>query len=145
MTQMKTNELREKSVDELHELLRQNAGELFQARLQNYTNQLDDTSSIPKHRKDIARIQSELRRRELESLAASVKAALEAQGKAAASADTSVEKTEKKEAPKAEAAAPATEEKPAKAKAAKKSEASDEEAAAKPKKTAAKKTEKKEK
>ena len=76
---MKATDLKEKTVEELTELLKTNRSELFQARLQNYTNQLDDTASLPKHRKDIARIEGELRRRELESLAQSVKQALEAQ------------------------------------------------------------------
>jgi large subunit ribosomal protein L29 len=76
---MKASDLKEKSVEELTELLKTNRSELFQARLQNYTNQLDDTASLPKHRKDAARIQGELRRRELDALAQSVKAALEAQ------------------------------------------------------------------
>jgi len=79
---MKANELKEKSSEELTELLKTTRGELFQSRLQNYTNQLDDTASIPKRRKDVARIEGELRRRELESLAKSVKAALEAQAEA---------------------------------------------------------------
>jgi len=76
---MKASDLKEKSVEELTELAKTNGSELFQKRLQNYTNQLDDTASIPKHRKDVARIKGELRRRELDALAQSVKAALEAQ------------------------------------------------------------------
>jgi large subunit ribosomal protein L29 len=73
---MKTSDLREKSDAELVELEKQLAGELFQARLQNYTNQLDDTSSIPKRRRDVARVRTELRRRELDSLAQQVQQAL---------------------------------------------------------------------
>lgn len=76
---MKSSELKEKSEAELVELEKQLAGELFQARLQNYTNQLDDTASIPKKRRDIARVKSEIRRRELDALAAQVKQALAAQ------------------------------------------------------------------
>ncbi|GAC1357694.1 MAG: hypothetical protein NVSMB47_10780 [Polyangiales bacterium] len=75
---MKSSELKDKSVEELGELLKQNTGELFQARLQNFTNQLDDTSSVPKRRRTVAQIKTELRRRELEQLAASVKAAVQA-------------------------------------------------------------------
>lgn len=75
---MKTSELKDKSADELKELAKTTSGELFQARLQNFTNQLDDTASLPKRRRDIARIQTELRRRELEALAESVKQALAA-------------------------------------------------------------------
>lgn len=76
---MKSSELKEKSEAELVELEKQLAGELFQSRLQNYTNQLDDTASIPKKRRDIARVKSEIRRRELDALAAQVKQALAAQ------------------------------------------------------------------
>ena len=72
---MKTKELAEKSVDELKELARQSTSELFQARLQNYTNQLDDTSSVPKHRRDVARINTELRRRELDAMRAQIEKA----------------------------------------------------------------------
>jgi large subunit ribosomal protein L29 len=76
---MKTNELKDKSDAELVELEKSIAGELFQARLQNYTNQLDDTASIPRRRRDIARVKSEIRRRELDALAQQVKQALAAQ------------------------------------------------------------------
>lgn len=76
---MKAKDLKEKSVDELKELEKSLSGELFQARLQNYTNQLDDTSSLPKHRRDVARVKSEIRRRELDELAAQVRQALAAQ------------------------------------------------------------------
>jgi large subunit ribosomal protein L29 len=77
---MKSKELSEKSVEELTELAKTRASELFQARLQNFTNQLDDTSTITKARKDVARIQGELRRRELDSLAAEIQAQLAAAG-----------------------------------------------------------------
>jgi ribosomal protein L29 len=76
---MKSKDLLEKSETELVELEKQLVGELFQSRLQNYTNQLDDTATIPKKRRDIARVKSEIRRRELDALAAQVKQALAAQ------------------------------------------------------------------
>jgi large subunit ribosomal protein L29 len=72
---MKTSELKDKSVEELVELGKTTKGALFQARLQNFTNQLDNTSSIPKGRRDVARIKTELRRRELEALTAALKSA----------------------------------------------------------------------
>ncbi len=75
---MKSKELKDKTVDELAELAKIRTNELFQARLQNFTNQLDDTSSITKARKDVARIQGELRRRELEVLAAEIQSQLAA-------------------------------------------------------------------
>ena len=76
---MKASELKDKSDAELVELEKSLGGELFQSRLQNYTNQLDDTASIPRRRRDIARVKSEIRRRELDALAQQVKAALAAQ------------------------------------------------------------------
>lgn len=76
---MKASELREKSDAELVEIHKDLEGKLFQARLQNYTNQLDDTASIPRTRRDVARVKSEMRRRELDALADQVKQALAAQ------------------------------------------------------------------
>ncbi|MBK7397394.1 MAG: 50S ribosomal protein L29 [Myxococcales bacterium] len=75
---MKAKELKDKSETELGELHKQLTSELFQARLQNHTNQLDDTATLPKKRKDIARVKSEVRRRELEQLEKSLKQALAA-------------------------------------------------------------------
>lgn len=77
---MKAKDLKDKSVEELAELAKARTSELFQARLQNFTNQLDDTSAITKARKDVARIQGEARRRELEALAAEIQAQLAAAG-----------------------------------------------------------------
>ena len=76
MKAMKTSDLKDKSVPELEELAKQGTAALFQARLQNFTNQLDDTSSVPKHRRDIARIKGEVRRRELEALNQSIQQAM---------------------------------------------------------------------
>ncbi|MGZ3417209.1 MAG: 50S ribosomal protein L29 [Polyangiales bacterium] len=76
---MKAKDLKEKSDTELKELEKSLGGELFQSRLQNYTNQLDDTASVPKRRRDIARVKGEIRRRELDSLAAQVRQVLAAQ------------------------------------------------------------------
>ena len=59
---MKTNtfvkELRGKSVEELNQELVAAKKELFNLRLQNATNQLDNTSRIKEVRKNIARIQT---------------------------------------------------------------------------------------
>ena len=52
------NELRGKSVEELKEELVAAKKELFNLRLQNATNQLDNTSRIKEVRKNIARIQT---------------------------------------------------------------------------------------
>ena len=52
------NELRAKSVEELNEELVAAKKELFNLRVQNATNQLDNTSRIKEVRKNIARIQT---------------------------------------------------------------------------------------
>ena len=79
---MKAKEFKDKTDAELTELHKTLQNELFQSRLQNFTNQLDDTSSIPKKRRDLARVAGELRRRELEQLAHQVEQALAAQATA---------------------------------------------------------------
>jgi large subunit ribosomal protein L29 len=53
---MKASDLREKSLADLIELRKSLAGERFQNRLKNFTNRLDDTSSIRKARRDLARV-----------------------------------------------------------------------------------------
>jgi large subunit ribosomal protein L29 len=73
---MKAKELKDKSVTELSELETTIRSELFQTRLQNFTNQLDNTSTIPKRRRDLARVATELRSRELDSLTKSIEAAM---------------------------------------------------------------------
>ncbi|GAC1352487.1 MAG: hypothetical protein NVS3B20_15530 [Polyangiales bacterium] len=78
---MKARDLTEKSPTELDELHKSIENELFQARLQNFTNQLDDTSAVPKKRRDLARIKTELRRRELVELTAHVQQALAGEAK----------------------------------------------------------------
>lgn len=62
---MKANDLRERSVDDLKELDKTLPKELFNAKMKNFTNQLDDTSSLGKSRKDIARVKTLLRQKEL--------------------------------------------------------------------------------
>ena len=53
---MKAADLREKSVDDLHELKKTLARDVFQNRLKNFTNRLDDTSAMRKTRRDLARV-----------------------------------------------------------------------------------------
>ncbi len=62
---MKAKDLRERSVDDLKELDKTLPKELFNAKMKNFTNQLDDTSSLGKSRKDIARVKTLLRQKEL--------------------------------------------------------------------------------
>jgi large subunit ribosomal protein L29 len=55
---MKSKELREKSADELAALERDLRQGLFENRLKNFTNRLDDTSLVRKARRDIARVRT---------------------------------------------------------------------------------------
>lgn len=57
---MKMEELRERSDEELRELESSLGQDLFDARIKNYTNQLDDTSKVRKLRRDIARVKTVL-------------------------------------------------------------------------------------
>ena len=54
---MKAKDLRERSTEDLAELKATLSKDLFSHRMKNFTNQLDDTSLIPKTRRDIARIE----------------------------------------------------------------------------------------
>ncbi len=63
---MKAADLREKSVEDLQELAKTLARDVFQNRLKNFTNRLDDTSTIRKTRRDFARVATLLRERERE-------------------------------------------------------------------------------
>lgn len=55
---MKASELREQTVDELKEQERDLTRELWQAKMNNHTNQLDDTASLHRLRRDIARVKT---------------------------------------------------------------------------------------
>jgi large subunit ribosomal protein L29 len=61
---MKAADLREKSVDDLHELKKTLARDVFQNRLKNFTNRLDDTSAMRKTRRDLARVVTLLHERD---------------------------------------------------------------------------------
>jgi large subunit ribosomal protein L29 len=61
---MKASDLREKSVEDLSELQKTLTHDVFQNRLKNFTNRLDDTSSIRKSRRDLARVITLLRERQ---------------------------------------------------------------------------------
>ena len=64
---MKAAEIREKNREELESLQKDLRVQLFKARIQNHTNQLNSTADLGKLRKDIARIATVLRQRELEA------------------------------------------------------------------------------
>lgn len=55
---MKASEVREKSNDELKELEANLRRQIWKARFDNLSNQLDDTSSIRKLRRDLARVKT---------------------------------------------------------------------------------------
>ena len=60
---MKASDLRERATEDLIQLRDMTRRELFQARMKNTTNQLDDTSLLAKSRRDVARIETILRQR----------------------------------------------------------------------------------
>jgi large subunit ribosomal protein L29 len=60
---MKAKEIRERTTEHLLELEKQLSGEAFQARFKNFTNRLNDTASIQKARRDLARVKTILAQR----------------------------------------------------------------------------------
>ena len=80
---MKAKDMREKSLEDLRELEKSIAGDHFQAKLKNFTNRLDDTSSIRKLRKDAARVKTILAQAAAKAKAAAAPAAKAAPAKAA--------------------------------------------------------------
>jgi large subunit ribosomal protein L29 len=58
-------EIREKNSEELQTLIKEKRVQLFKSRIQNHTNQLNSTADLGKLRRDIARITTILRQREL--------------------------------------------------------------------------------
>ena len=67
---MKAHELREKTNQELRGLLRGMEEELFNARFQHYNGQLENTQKLPSLRRDLSRLKTLLRQRELGHLKA---------------------------------------------------------------------------
>ena len=104
---MKAKDLRERSQDDLKELEKSLAKDTFTARFKNFTNRLDDTSTINKTKRDLARVKTLLRQAELlagapASTAAPAKAEAEAKAAAASKAPKAT-KTAAKKASKSEA------------------------------------------
>lgn len=62
---MKASEIRELSADDLQVKLKEARAELFNLRFQMATSQLDNTARVTEVKKTIARIQTEIRAREL--------------------------------------------------------------------------------
>lgn len=63
---MRSKELRTRDLTELRQLEKSLRDELFTFRFQNYTNRLDNTSQIPKTRKDLARVLTMIREKQTE-------------------------------------------------------------------------------
>src|SRR6476620_7830048 len=72
---MKAKDLRERSQDDLKELEKSLAKDTFTARFKNFTNRLDDTSTINKTKRDLARVKTLLRQAELNAAASGEAAA----------------------------------------------------------------------
>lgn len=62
---MKAKDLCDRTDEHLRELEKSLAADVFQARFKNFTNRLNDTATIRKTRRDLARVKTELRKREL--------------------------------------------------------------------------------
>jgi large subunit ribosomal protein L29 len=62
---VKAAEIREKNSEELQTLIKEKRVQLFKSRIQNHTNQLNSTADLSKLRREIARISTILRQREL--------------------------------------------------------------------------------
>ena len=62
---MKAAEIRELSAEDLQVKLKETKAELFNLRFQMATSQLDNTARVKQVKKDIARIMTEMRAREL--------------------------------------------------------------------------------
>ena len=113
---MKSKDLRERNQEDLTELEKSLAKDVFENRLKNFTSRLDDTSTMKKARRDLARVKTILIQRKLGQTP------VKAEG-AAPKAEKPAKAAKAKAAPKAAPSAPkAAGSKPAK-KTSKKSEA----------------------
>lgn len=60
---MKAKDLRERTTEHLRELEKSLASSLFEARFKNFTNRLNDTATIRKTKRDLARVKTILTQR----------------------------------------------------------------------------------
>jgi large subunit ribosomal protein L29 len=60
---MKSKDLRERTTEHLQELEKTLARDVFDAKFKNFTNRLNDTSSVRKARRDLARVKTILAQR----------------------------------------------------------------------------------
>jgi large subunit ribosomal protein L29 len=91
-----TQELRECTDQRLMDLEKTLRRQIFEARIKNFTNQLDDTASIRRARKDLARVKTILSERALEDADEGTEGAVvdEAEDTEEASAEEEAEETE---------------------------------------------------
>ena len=68
---MRAKELRSRDMEELRRLEKSLRDELFTYRFQNYTNRLDNSSKIPKTKRDLARVLTMIREKQAEQVAKS--------------------------------------------------------------------------
>ena len=61
MKPLNTNELRQKSLEELTQLSDELRRQTFDLRFQHYTGQLNDTASLKETRRNIARVETVIR------------------------------------------------------------------------------------
>jgi large subunit ribosomal protein L29 len=66
-------DFREKSDEELKDLVKSAKTQLFQARFENYTNRLNDTAKVGKLRRELARLETVLSERRHSKQAAAAK------------------------------------------------------------------------
>jgi large subunit ribosomal protein L29 len=102
---MKAGDLREKSLPDLLEMSKSLTSDMFQNRLKNFTNRLDDTSAVRKSRRDRARVLTLIREVELRT---GVTAAATAPAAKAESAEPAPVKAKRAPKKKAEADGEAT-------------------------------------
>ena len=67
MKPLKTKDLREMKTEELETLNQERRRQAFDLRFQHYTGQLQDSAALRVNRRDIARIETILRQRQLEA------------------------------------------------------------------------------
>jgi large subunit ribosomal protein L29 len=60
---VKAKELRDRTDEALQELEKTLQSEIFQARFKNFTNRLNDTASVKRQRRDLARVKTILSQR----------------------------------------------------------------------------------
>jgi large subunit ribosomal protein L29 len=61
---VKAKELRDRTDDALKELEKSLQNDIFQAKFKNFTNRLNDTASIRRNRRDLARVKTLLTQRD---------------------------------------------------------------------------------